>query len=136
MSRGSGLNIETTFLRLRSDASVESLPVDDKFWQRLITGELGTFHNEFLVLFHEFDSDWLMWEMHPNGDEVGCLLSGSVTFRFECENGYEETRLEESGAYVIVPRGTWHTAKVHAPSRMLFITAGESTETRDATEER
>jgi hypothetical protein len=29
-----------------------------------------------------------------------------------------------------VPRGTWHTTKVHAPSSMLFITPGEGTQNR------
>jgi mannose-6-phosphate isomerase-like protein (cupin superfamily) len=131
MSRGSTLNIESTFLRLRSDASVEALPVDDTFWRRLVNGGLGTFRNEFLVSFYECDSDWTTWEKHPNGDEVGVLLSGAVTLVFEGENGHEETELNEAGAFVIIPKGTWHTAKVHTLSRMLFITAGEGTENRE-----
>jgi hypothetical protein len=31
---------------------------------------------------------------------------------------------------ILVPRGIWHTAKVHTPSRMLHITMGEGTESR------
>jgi hypothetical protein len=31
---------------------------------------------------------------------------------------------------VVVPRGVWHTARVHAPSRMLHVTLGAGTETR------
>ena len=38
--------------------------------------------------------------------------------------------LREPGAFVVVPRGTWHTATVHAPSAGLFITAGEGTQHR------
>ena len=33
---------------------------------------------------------------------------------------------------IIVPRDTWHTARVHRPARMLFITPGEGTVTRGA----
>ena len=124
-------NLSSTYLRLRSDVSIEPLPVDDSFWRRIVSGELGTFHNEYLVTLHSFDSDWSSWEMHPNGDEVVCLLGGEVTFILEQQNEHHAVELKESGAYVIVPKGTWHTAKVVAPSQMLFITAGEGTEHRN-----
>ena len=127
-------NLLSTYLRLRSDASVEPLPVDDTFWQRIAAGQLGTFHNEYLVTYHVFDSDWPVWEMHPNGDEIVCLLTGTVTFILEQEREGRAIELEESGAYVIVPKGTWHTAKVDVPSCMLFITAGEGTQHRDVTQ--
>jgi mannose-6-phosphate isomerase-like protein (cupin superfamily) len=81
---------------------------------------------------HATLSDWPVWEMHPNGDEIVCLLSGSVTFVLEREGGEEAVRLTRSGAYVIVPKGTWHTAKVGSAARMLFITAGEGTQHRKA----
>jgi quercetin dioxygenase-like cupin family protein len=123
-------SLSSTYLRLRSDASVEPLPVDTTFWQRLATGQLGTFHHEYLVTSHAFDTDWSMWEMHPKGDEIVCLLSGSVTFILEREGGHQAIDLDESGAYVIVPKGTWHTARARAASRMLFITAGEGTQHR------
>ena len=44
------------------------------------------------------------------------------------ESGDEHVELTETDAYVIVPRNTWHTAKVTTPTRMLFITPGEGTE--------
>jgi hypothetical protein len=31
---------------------------------------------------------------------------------------------------VVVPRNTWHTARVSGTTRMLFITPGEGTEIR------
>lgn len=126
-------NISSTFLRLRGDVSVEPLPVDEDFWRRLSAGELGTFHNEYLVSSHSFDSDWSVWEMHPNGDEIVCLIEGAVTFILEQEDGNREIGLDQCGAYAIVPRGTWHTARVSRPSRVLFITAGEGTQHREAT---
>jgi mannose-6-phosphate isomerase-like protein (cupin superfamily) len=126
------LNLSSTYLRLRSDATVEPLPVDASFWEKLGTGLLGDFHHEFLVTSFAYSGDWPTWEMHPNGDEIVCLLSGSVTFVLELESGKKEITLSEAGNYVIVPKGTWHTAKVRASANMLFITAGEGTQHRDA----
>ena len=124
-------NLSSTYLRLRPDVSVEPLAVDGSFWKRIAAGELGDFRNEYLVAIHSFDADWSLWEMHPAGDEVVCLISGSVSFVLEEESRRRAVTLQRNGAYVIVPRGTWHTAKVVAPSQMLFITAGEGTQHRD-----
>lgn len=124
--------LASTYLRLRPDASVEPLPVDDTFWPRLMRGELGDFHREYLVTTFGFDGDWPMWERHPNGDEVVVLLEGRATFVLEMDGGEKTCPLDTAGAYVIVPRGTWHTARVASPCRMLFITAGEGTEHRPA----
>ena len=127
----SALHLSSTYLRLRPDASIEPLSADSRFWERIAAGELGDFHNEYLVVCHRFESDWNVWEMHPKGDEIVCLLSGSVTFIFEREHGNQAIELTESGSYVIVPKGTWHTAKTRGPCQMLFITAGEGTEHRE-----
>lgn len=124
--------LASTCLRLRSDASVEPLPVDDTFWQKISTGQLGDFHNEYLVTTHAYGSDWPMWEMHPNGDEIVCLLSGSATFILETQAGPKQVELNEMCSYVVVPKGTWHTSKTTVPCRMLFITAGEGTQHRAA----
>jgi quercetin dioxygenase-like cupin family protein len=70
--------------------------------------------------------------MHPNGDEIVCLLEGRVTFVLERHGREERLELAEPGAYVLVPRGTWHTAKTSTRCRMLFITAGEGTQHRPA----
>jgi quercetin dioxygenase-like cupin family protein len=123
-------NLASTYLRLRGDVSAEPLTVDDTFWQRLSAGQLGDFHNEYLVTMHAYDQDWPMWEMHPNGDEIVCLLSGSTTFILEIENAPKRIELGEQGSYVIVPKGTWHTAKADGPCTLLFITAGEGTQHR------
>jgi mannose-6-phosphate isomerase-like protein (cupin superfamily) len=124
--------LTSTYLRLRPDATVEPLAVDDTFWPRLMSGALGNFRNEYLVTTFGYDRDWPMWERHPNGDEVVVLLEGRATFVLEIDGGERHVSLDTSGAYVIVPRGTWHTARAAGPCRMLFITAGEGTEHRDA----
>lgn len=129
-------DIQSTCVRLRPDVSVEPLAVDDTFWPRLTSGKLGDFHNEYLMCCFEFVDDWPTWEVHPNGDEIVMLLEGHVDMHLEQPGGIEslgveEVKLTKPGSFVIVPKGTWHTAKVHAPSRMLFITAGEGTQNRE-----
>jgi mannose-6-phosphate isomerase-like protein (cupin superfamily) len=123
-------SLSSTYLRLRSDVSIEALAVDADFWNKLAGGRLGNFHNEYLVTTHEFDADWPHWEMHPNGDEVVCLLAGQLVFILETDGKERRVTLDEVGQFVIVPQGTWHTANTNAVCRMLFITAGEGTQHR------
>ena len=132
MTHTDPLDVASTYLRLRPDASVEPLTVDETFWQRIASGKLGSFHNEFLVAGAHYDKDWPTWEMHPNGDEVVCLLSGSVTLVLELPAGPASVQLRRSGEYVLVPKGTWHTAKISDRCRMLFVTPGEGTQHRPA----
>jgi mannose-6-phosphate isomerase-like protein (cupin superfamily) len=125
-------DFQSTYLRLRPDASIEKLPVEG-FWPRLMAGELGNFHNEYLVTTADYSADWPSWEIHPNGDEIVCLLSGAVSMTLEAADGsHSQIELTRSGSFAFIPRATWHTAKVARQSRMLFITAGEGTQTRPA----
>jgi quercetin dioxygenase-like cupin family protein len=124
------LDLATTFLRLRGDVSVEPLPVDADFWPRMSRGELGSFHNEYLVTTHAFDGDWPFWEMHPAGDEVVAVLSGSCVLLLETAGNEQRVALGGTGSFVIVPKGSWHTAKLASPCRLMFITAGEGTQHR------
>ena len=125
-------NLLSTYIRLGNDASVELLPVDETFWPRLMEGRLGNFHNEFLIASYSYNADWTTWEMHPHGNEIVILLSGAISFVFEEKSGENSIDLDETGTYVIVPKGVWHTARVKMPSRILAITPGEGTEHRNA----
>ena len=123
-------DIESSYLRLGGDGAVEPLPVGTDFWQRLVAGQLGDFHHQYLVSTANYEADWTSWEQHPLGDEVVLLLSGAVTFVLEQDDVTRSVTLESPGSYVIVPMGAWHTAKIAVPSRLLFITAGEGTRGR------
>ncbi len=120
-------SLYSTFLRLRPQGSVEKLPVAD-FWPQLMRGELGDFHQEYLVSTAQYAADWPSWEMHPHGDEIVCLLAGSATMILEAPDGSRsELALTEPGSFALVPRNHWHTAKIATASSMLFITPGEGT---------
>jgi hypothetical protein len=122
-------SLEESFLRLRADSSLEQLDAEG-FWPKLMGGELGDFHKEYLVTLLRFTESWASWEVHPLGDEVVCLLSGHVTLIQERENQRVRTELARAGDFAVNPRGIWHTADVHAESLVLFITAGEGTQGR------
>ena len=85
----------------------------------------------YLVSEFAFDADWDNWEVHPNGDEFVYCLSGRATFILEAPDGLNEIPLAP-GQFVIVPKNTWHTAKVEEPTRALFVTWGHGTQTRKA----
>lgn len=125
-------NIQSTYLRLRPDSSIGKLPVDGTFWPRLISGELGDFHHEYLVTSYTYSQDWPSWECHPNGDEIVLLVSGRATFILETPGGNTWLTLARAGDFAFVPRGTWHTAHTDTETTMLFITAGEGTMIRPA----
>jgi len=121
--------LDTTWIHLGPDGTSVPLPVTEKIWEQLGSDELGLGAGR-LVSQIAFDADWLTWEMHPAGEEVVCLLSGAVDLVLDGETGRRTVSLRRPGSFVIVPRGTWHTADVQAPSEMLFITPGDGTEHR------
>ena len=81
-----------------------------------------------LVARHSFDADWPTWEMHPQGDELVCLLGGRADMILYDEDGQETSlSLHQAGSYIVVPRGRWHTARNCAGAQMMFVTPGEGT---------
>lgn len=114
------------------DPNGDTIPVDatDDLHERLDL-EFDGFAGCRLVACHSFDADWPSWEMHPAGEEIVCLLSGEARLVLDHGERREEIALDEPLAYAIVPRGTWHTAKIRTGCTMLFITPGEGTENKD-----
>jgi mannose-6-phosphate isomerase-like protein (cupin superfamily) len=120
-------DLATTYVQLDDGPRAFAVEVDDEFWQtidrwpELQGGRLvGTFHNA---------EDWDVWEMHPAGDEVVCLLSGAVDVILDEPEGERVVGLE-AGKTCIVPRGVWHRAIVREPGDTLHITRGEGTQHR------
>src|SRR5262245_39229295 len=72
------------------------------------------------VLITRSDADWPHWEMHPAGDEIVCLLSGSADLVLD-EAGGERIVPVRGRTACVVPRGVWHRAIVHEPSETLHI---------------
>lgn len=124
-------NLASTFVVVSPALQAAAIPVTDTIWADL-DRQFAGFAGHTLISSFSFEDDWPTWEVHPHGDEVVCLLSGKADMVMATGSGEQTVRLDRPGEFLIVPRGTWHTAKVHAPTTMLFITPGEGTENREA----
>ncbi len=121
--------LDTQFPVLDPEFKASSIVLSEHFLDDL-HAQYGGFKQHILVSSFEFDSDWPNWELHPAGDEVVILLSGRAELHLENDDGRTALNLQEPGAYAVVPRNTWHTAKISMPTRLLFITPSEGTRGR------
>ncbi len=107
-------------------SSVSLLPVTPAFFATL-EAQFPDFNQHLLVSQFSFDTAWSTWEMHPRGDELVLLMAGDAELVFSTSEGEQIHRLHETGEYLVVPRGVWHTARPNGPTKMLFLTPGEGT---------
>lgn len=121
---------DQTYALLERGGGIRELPGGPAFWGQPQPA-LDALGRDWLVSEFSFDADWPSWEMHPEGDELVYLLAGDMEFHFETPAGGVAHRLRGRGA-LVVPRGTWHTARALAPSRVLFMTLGAGTRHRPA----
>lgn len=119
--------LDSTFVVTDPGQNAVALDVGDDFWSDL-DEKYGDFAGHSLISCFSFEKPWPTWEVHPAGDEFVFLLEGDVEITLAMQGGDETVRLSEPGSFVIVPRGIWHTAAPHAPTRMLFVTPGQGTE--------
>lgn len=101
-------------------------PFGENFFAEL-DQDFANFKGHCLVMTFAFSEPWPTWEIHPHGDEFVYLLEGDTDFILRTDDGDVTVRVNEPGTYVVVPKNTWHTARPHAPTRMLFVTPGEGT---------
>ena len=121
------IDLTKTYLHLTDGPDVIELPVTENFWEELVArDDLG---DGRLISAYRFTENWASWEMHPAGEEVVCMISGAADFHLDLPEREKIVEMRGCGA-VIVPRGVWHTATVHKPSDMLFITRGAGTQHR------
>ena len=119
-------NLAQVFAVLKPDLSVQQVNNEPSLYADLDKNFAG-FKGQVLVAIHELSEDWPSWECHPAGDELVVLLSGGCEFLLKTANGLQTLQLAETGAYVLVPKGIWHTAKISESAKVLFITPGENT---------
>jgi len=117
-------DLESTYLGLDGAGGVTAVPGGPAFWKTVHENPAAL---RTLITVGTGDGDWKQWEMHPHGDEVLIVLEGSVRMVFERDGG-EETHDISAGATLIVPAGTWHTARGQKNLRMLFMTFGKGTD--------
>jgi mannose-6-phosphate isomerase-like protein (cupin superfamily) len=71
-----------------------------------------------------------VWERHPAGVEMLCVLEGRVVLTLMEDGGTETDVLLESRHGTVVPRGVWHRLHVACPGKILFVTPGQGSEHR------
>lgn len=125
------LSLSRNFVVVDHDFVSSTIGVSETLWTE-IDEKYGDFAGRVLISSFSFDADWSTWEVHPAGDEFVCLLEGDAELLLAGPGGDQSVRLDEPGTFAIVPRNTWHTARVHAPTTMLFVTPGEGTVNAEA----
>ena len=123
-------SIEQDFVVL-SPAKKATIEKKDASLYERIGANYGDFSGYELTACYDFTEDWPTWEIHPKGDETVILLAGKITFVLKLDRGEKLVTLDKQSDYIVVPRNTWHTAKVSDPCKVLFITPGEGTENKN-----
>lgn len=123
-------DILLAYLHVQDGGKTVVIPPSESFWDELARGAHPQLDHGRLMSAFTFSEPWSTWERHPSGEELVLLLSGAATVVLE-ESGLEHSvPLSAPGAYVLVPRNVWHTAKTSVPTTMLFLTPGSGTEHR------
>lgn len=122
----SGLHLSDSAVVFKPDQGCDVLPLTPDLYA-VLDQQYQQFKQHVLVAMHSFSENWPSWEMHPKGDELVCLINGEIEFVLQTAMGTESITLSSPGAYVVVPRGTWHTARVKSGAQCLFFTPGEGT---------
>jgi mannose-6-phosphate isomerase-like protein (cupin superfamily) len=123
------LNLLSTYVIMGPDHAATGVDVTKTIWEDL-DRRFNHFKGHLLVARFDFTGDWPSWEIHPLGDEVVVLLSGKADMILDRGGNHQVSSLGEPGAFIVVPRGTWHTARISTPTSMLFVTPGQGTENR------
>ncbi len=125
-------HFDNTAVVLTPSLQCDEVATDQPDFYGLLDREYGSFAGHVLISMHRFSNNWPTWEIHPNGDEIVCLLSGEAAFLLKESDEVRRVVLNSPGSYVKVPRDTWHTAHIEYEAVCLFITPGEGTENRES----
>lgn len=124
----SARDIANTFLHVGESGKIDEIPVSESFWTDLANNAFPQLEQGRLMSAFTFSEPWSTWERHPAGEELVLLISGAATLVLEEASVERAVSLSTPGAYVLVPRNVWHTARTSEPTTMLFLTPGAGTE--------
>lgn len=116
--------LSSTFVVIDSNLKAHAVAVTPNLYPDL-DAKFRNFRSCILLAEYTFEADWPSWEMHPAGDEILLLISGSAEVLLMLNGKLVSTPLDQIGSTLVVPQGTWHTAKVKESCRIVFMTPGE-----------
>ncbi|POX43142.1 cupin [Streptomyces sp. Ru71] len=99
--------------------------------RRMTEGRPGSWQ---LAAFHaasDTDVHADHWEMHPEADELVCVLSGRIRFHLhpDTPGTPEQTATLTPGTAIVVPRGRWHRMQIdEGPVQLLSLSPREGTQ--------
>ncbi len=125
-------HITEHYLHLAADGQFGALLPAATFWQELTAGQYPQLEQGLLCSAFSFDAPWQSWERHPAGAELVLLLKGAATLILEQDGIESRQLLQQTGDFVLVPVGVWHTADPILDNNdfctLLFFTPGAGTE--------
>jgi len=120
------------YLPLSAEGQFGALLAAGTFWQELATGKHPQLEQGLLCSAFHFDAPWQRWERHPAGAELVLLLKGAARLILEQDGVESRHLLQQTGDFVLVPAGVWHTADPILDNNdgctLLFFTPGAGTE--------
>ncbi len=122
------IDLRDTYVLFKDGGEGKPLPVGPSFWPDVMSGKVNL--DGGLVTVGSHSEDWPHWEMHPEGEELVVLLSGSVDLIVDRDGKEIRCALREVGQAWLNLRGDWHRAIVNEPAQLLFITYGAGTQHR------
>ncbi len=109
-----------TLLHLPGDLCIRPIDGDATYWNH-VDRRAELREGRILSVF-DYDSTWTWWERHPVGDELAFLLSGEADLLLEEAAGQTAATRLAPGDSAVIPAGAWHSARILAPSTILFVT--------------
>jgi mannose-6-phosphate isomerase-like protein (cupin superfamily) len=125
------LDLDRSYVSISEDGLAEPVAVTPEFWQELTTGRRTV--GQWLLGAGESRQSAPTWDLHPHGECIIILLSGSIDVTMQLEDDERVVELRETGDACLVPRGVWHRQVLHELSRRIFLTEGAGTQMRPVT---
>ncbi|MFE9329534.1 cupin [Streptomyces sp. NPDC006925] len=111
------VDLFSSMIRLGPDGDVRA-------GERRMSPDIGGWTVVTLHVENDADAHPESWECHPDGEEVMCVLTGTVRVHFRSEtdprdpDGEPAARLGP-GTACVIPRGRWHRITVEEPSDIM-----------------
>jgi mannose-6-phosphate isomerase-like protein (cupin superfamily) len=119
-------------VHLEDGPHARALKITSDFWDQ-VEGDAELSNGRILSAFFAREPEDLhpsMWEMHPEGDELLYLCSGTIDLVLEDSPRQRTFQLRAGSAY-IVPPGVWHRLLLREPGILLAVTRGKGTRLRE-----